>query len=253
MIVKSQKELEGLKEAANAVAVTLVKMKEFAKVGISTKELDDYGGEILASFGAISAPIKDYGFPGYNCISLNNEACHGVPSANKILKEGDLLNIDVSAELNGFYGDNGASFVIGEDINNFMPLVRASNDVLNIAISAIKKDVKICKIGWLIQSEARKRGFQVIHNLFGHGIGRKLHEEPQRVPCFMDNSIKERFQKNSVVAIETFISTKAVYLYEMEDGWTLRAKDNSFVAQHEHTIMVTDNEPLILTYANGNG
>jgi len=252
MIVNSQEELEGLKKAANAVAVTLVKMKEFAKVGISTKELDDYGAEILASFGAISAPIKDYEFPGHNCISLNNEACHGVPSADKILKEGDLLNIDVSAELNGFYGDNGASFIIGEDLNNHMPLVTASNEILNIAISSIKKDVKICNIGWLIQSEARKRGFQVIHNLFGHGIGRKLHESPQRVPCFMDKTIKERFQKNSVIAIETFISTKARYLYEMEDGWTLRANDNSFIAQHEHTIVVTDKEPIILTAANGN-
>ena len=118
MSIKNEEELEGLKAAGHAVAITLNKMKAYAKVGMTTKELDDYGGALLSEYGAVSAPIKDYDFPGHTCISVNNVACHGVPSEGIILKEGDLVNIDVSAELNGFYGDNGGSFILGEDIHN---------------------------------------------------------------------------------------------------------------------------------------
>ena len=252
MSISSDEDLEGMKAASNAVAITLVKMKEYAQIGMSTKELDEYGNQILQQFGANSAPVKDYDFPGYTCISVNYDACHGIPSADLILKTGDLINIDVSAELNGFYGDNGASFVMGEDIHNHTPLIRASNEILNLAISEIRSRVRISEIGALIHNEAKKRGYTVIRNLFGHGIGRKLHENPEKVPCFKDKSIKGRFRKNEVVAIETFISTNAEYLYEMEDGWTQRSDDNSYVAQHEHTIIVTDKKPIILTKANGN-
>lgn len=251
MSVETQGELQGLEAVGEAVAVTLRKMREYTKVGMSTKELDEFGFEVLQSYGANPAPQKDYNFPGYTCISINNEACHGIPSENTILKEGDLINIDVSAELNGFYGDNGCSFIIGEDYQNLQSLVDASQEILNLAIAKVRSRMKISDLGGFIEREAKKRGFRVIKNICGHGIGRKLHESPREIPCYKDRFNHERFRKNSVIALETFISTRARYVYEAEDGWTLKTKDNSFVAQHEHTLIVRDGKAEVLTRANG--
>jgi methionyl aminopeptidase len=251
MSIESEHDLAGIQKASEAVAHTLKMMRAYACPGMSTKELDEYGGAILTQYGAKSAPKETYGFPGWTCISLNNEIAHGIPAAGKILKEGDLVNIDVSAELDGYWADNGSSFVLGTDLNNHTPLVDASRRILLKAISQIRGGVKIAEIGRLIETEAKKSGYRVIKNLVGHGIGRSLHEEPHEIPCYYDALNRKRFKKNSVVAIETFISTKAMYAHEKGDGWTYVSKDGSFVAQHEHTIIVTDTKPVILTVANG--
>lgn len=251
MTIKTAEEMEGIKAASQAVAYTLKKMMEYAEVGMSTKALDNYGAELLASLGAFSAPSKDYDFPGCACISVNQEACHGIPSETRILQEGDLVNIDVSAELNGYYGDNGCSFILGNDIQGLQPLVDASEAILNAAITRVKSRVRISEIGAFIHAEARKRGFEVIKNICGHGIGRKLHESPREIPNYRDRENRSRFTKNSVIALETFISTKANYVEEAKDGWTLVPEGGSFVAQHEHTLIVTDDLPIVLTVGNG--
>lgn len=251
MSISTEDEKVGIQQASNAVAITLKKMREYAKPGISTKELDEYGGELLASLGAKSAPKLTYNFPGYTCISVNNEVAHGIPSADKILKEGDLVNIDVSAELNGYWADNGGSFVLGEDIHGHGKLVQASKDILKKALSNIKGGVRISDIGKLIETEARKSGYTVIKNLTGHGIGRSLHEEPHEIANYCDRFNTTRFRKNSVVAIETFISTRSTIADTGSDGWTLTGNKGGFVAQHEHTIMVTGGEPVIFTAQNG--
>ncbi len=250
MSITTENELEGMKAASEAVSVTLRKMREYAQPGMSTKELDEYGGKLLQEYGAKSAPRVTYGFPGWSCISVNKEVAHGIPSDKKILKDGDLINIDVSAELNGFFSDNGGSFVLGNDIHNHNPLVEASKQILYTAIHQIRGGVKIAEIGKLIETEAKKSGYKVIKNLVGHGIGRNLHEEPSEIPCYNDRFNTKRFKKNSVVAIETFISTGANYAHDNGDGWTLVTKDGSYVAQHEHTIVITDGVPLILTAQN---
>lgn len=250
MSITSADELLGMQRASDAVANTLRQMREFAQPGISTKELDEFGGKILAGYGAKSAPKLTYGFPGWTCISINNEAAHGIPSEEKILANGDLVNIDVSAELDGFWADNGGSFVLGEDINNHQPLVDASKDILYKAISKIRGGVKIADIGRLIETEARKHGFTVIRNLAGHGVGRSLHESPDCILNCYDKYNTQRFKKNSTVAIETFIATTSNMAIEQADGWTLKGNKGGFVAQHEHTILVTDGVPEILTSAN---
>ncbi len=209
MSITKESELIGMKKISKVVGLTLKLMREYAKVGMSTKELDEYGGEILKSFGAKSAPYVTYGFPGYTCISVNEEAVHGIPSDKKILKEGDLINIDVSAELNGFWSDNGGSFVLGKDIYNHQPLVDASKNILKKAINNIKGSVKMVDIGYLIETEAKKVGFKVIKNLAGHGVGRSLHEEPENILNYRVKTNQERFRKNTTVAIETFISTSS--------------------------------------------
>jgi methionyl aminopeptidase len=250
MSITKESELIGMKKVSDVVAYTLKEMKDFAKPGISTKQLDNYGAAILKDFGANSAPHKTYKFPGWTCISVGNEFCHGIPSVKKILQEGDLINIDVSAELDGFWSDNGASFVLGEDKFGHQKLVDASKEILKKAIFTIKGGVKIADIGHLIETEGKRRGYKVIKNLTGHGIGRSLHEEPAEIANYKDRYNPTRFKKNSVVAIETFISTHSHYAVTLKDGWTMVGNKGGFMAQHEHTIIVTDDRPIILTDKN---
>ena len=250
MSITKESELVGMQTISEVVACTLRMMREYAKIGMSTKELDDYGGVLLKKYGAKSAPYETYGFPGYTCISINKEAAHGIPSKTKILKEGDLINIDVSAELNDFWSDNGGSFVLGTDIHNHQPLVDASKYILQKAINRIKAGVKIADVGHLIETEANKRGFKVIENLAGHGVGRSLHEAPDNILNYRVKSNRERFKKNTTVAIETFISSRSNIAVELKDGWTLVGNRGGYVTQHEHTILVTDAAPMILTRAN---
>lgn len=250
MSITKPSELRGMQAISEVVGTTLKLMREHAKVGMTTKELDEYGGKILKSYGAKSAPNATYNFPGFTCISVNKEAAHGIPSQNKTLKEGDLINIDVSAELNGFWSDNGGSFVLGKDIHNHQPLVDASKNILKKAIYSIKGGVKISDIGLLIETEAKKRGFKVIKNLAGHGVGRSLHEAPENILNYRVKSNRERFKKNTTVAIETFISTTSNTAVELNDGWTLVGNKGGYVTQHEQTILITDNKPVILTKSN---
>lgn len=251
MSITKESELTGMRAISEAVASTLKQMVDYAAVGMSTKELDEFGANILAGFGAKSAPHLTYGFPGWTCISVDNEFCHGIPKRDRILKEGDLVNIDVSAELDGFWADNGCSFVVGEDLNQHQKLVNASKEILRNAITNIKGGVKIADIGHLMETEAKKNGYKVIRNLGGHGIGRGLHEEPGQLMNYKDRFDQRRFKKNSVVAIETFISTSSTYAVETNDGWTMVGNKGGYMAQHEHTIVVTDGGPIILTEMNG--
>ncbi|MEM1135600.1 MAG: type I methionyl aminopeptidase [Bacteroidota bacterium] len=251
MSIKNTSELEGMRKVSEVVANTLKAMRKFASPGLSTKALDAFGSKMLKQFGANSAPHKTYGFPGSTCISINNEIAHGLPKASKILQEGDLVNIDVSAELNGYWADNGSSFVLGKDLHGHQSLVDASREILAKAIAQIKGGVRISIIGRLIESTAREKGYNVIKNLAGHGVGLSLHEEPNEILNCYDRFNRSRFKKNSVVALETFIATKSTYAKKNTDGWTLIGNKGGYVAQHEHTIVVTDTQPIILTYMNG--
>ena len=250
MSITKESELTGMQQVSDAVAYTLKEMIQYARPGMTTKALDDFGGGILNDFGANSAPYMTYKFPGWTCISVNNEFCHGIPSAGRILKEGDLINIDVSAELDGFWSDNGNSFVLGEDINQHQKLVDASKEILRKAINSIRGGVKMAAVGHLMETEAKKRGYKVIRDLGGHGIGRSLHEQPDELLNYKNRLDQRRFKKNSVVAIETFISTASSYTMGLNDGWTLVGNKGGFMAQHEHTIVVTDGKPIILTDKN---
>lgn len=250
MSITTESDLLGMQRVSDAVAYTLREMKNHAKPGMTTKELDDFGKSMLQGFGANSAPFMAYNFPGWTCISVNKEFCHGIPSDHHILKEGDLINIDVSAELDGFWSDNGNSFVLGEDRHQNQDLVDASKEILHKAIHNIRGGVKIADIGHLMETEAKRRGYKVIRNLGGHGVGRTLHEQPDELLNYRNRLDQRRFRKNSVVAIETFISTTSSYAVELHDGWTMVGNKGGFMAQHEHTIVVTAGKPIILTDKN---
>lgn len=251
MSISKESELVGMMKIGKIVATTLKAMQTYAKPGMTTKELDDFGAEILQTYGARSAPALSYGFPGCTCISVNNEVAHGIPSAERVLQEGDLVNIDVSAELNGFWADNGSSFILGKDIHKKMHLIYTSKRILQMAINRIRGGVRIADIGEVMEREAKKEGYKVIKNLAGHGIGKSLHEEPDNILNYKDRFDRRRFKKNSVVAIETFIATDSTLAVEQPDGWTLVGNKGGYAVQHEHTIVVTDGKPLILTAENG--
>jgi methionyl aminopeptidase len=252
MVIKTEEELLGMQKVSEAVALTLLKMKEHTQIGMSTKQIDEYGRTILEGMGAKSAPFETYKFPGYACISVNHEFAHGVPSDTIILKNGDIINIDVSAELNRFWSDNGCSFIVGDDIQNLQHLVDTSQEILLEAIAQISGGVRIADIGKLIEIKAKNAGYTVIRDLGGHGVGRSLHEEPDAIMNYYDRrDTARRFRKDSVVAIETFISTKSTNIQTEADGWTFTGSKGGFVAQHEHTILITSGKPIILTAKNG--
>lgn len=252
MIIKTEEELQGISRVSEAVALTLRKMSAYAQIGMSTKDIDDYGRQLLEALGAKSAPFETYGFPGYSCISVNQEFAHGVPSDKVTLKKGDIINIDVSAELDGFWSDNGNSFVVGEDIQGLQHLIDTSKETLLEAISQISGGVRISDIGKLIENKAKRAGYTVIRDLGGHGVGRSLHEAPDGIMNYYDRDDRSRrFRKDSVVAIETFISTRSAFVETASDGWAFTGNKGGFVAQHEHTILITSGKPVILTAANG--
>lgn len=250
MSIIGESDLRGMKRASEAVARTLFAMMQFVESGMSTLELDRYGESILKRFGARSAPRLAYNFPGCTCLSVNLEVAHGIPSERKVLQEGDLLNIDVSAERDGYWADNGASMVIGRDIHNHNMLIEASKDVLKESILSLYCGMQVAEIGSLIHEGARSKGYKVIRNLTGHGIGRKLHEAPREIANYCDPRNSETLAENAVVAIETFISDRSSYANVQSDGWTLTGDRGGYVAQHEHTVWVSTKGPVILTAEN---
>ncbi len=244
--IDSDEDLEGLMRAGRVVASARDAMVAAVDPGITTGELDAIGRDIFRNFGARSAPRLTYNFPGSTCISLNSEAAHGIPSLTRTLHQGDLVNIDVSAELDGYWADTGASTPVGEVSALAERLLGATRLAQLEAMNAARAGGKLRNIGRAVQRRARQSGFCVIKNLYGHGIGRALHEEPS-VPSIDDHQ-QLRLWEGLVLAVEPFFSVSAHYVIDDADGWTLRTDDESLVAQFEHTMVVTSGEPLVLTY-----
>jgi methionyl aminopeptidase len=245
MTIQGQKDINGLKKAGFAVADTLEIMKAALQDGVTTRELDRIGAERLKMHGAVSAPIKMYRFPGATCISVNHEVAHGIPS-DRVIRKGDLVNIDVSAELDGYYADTGFTVPFGIVDKKLLDLCACSQRALNKALGVARAGEKLNRIGEVVQGEAHAAGFDVIRNLTGHGIGRKLHEEPS-IFSYYDKHQRGRLGMGMVVAIETFVSTGGQWAEETGDGWTLVADDGGYVAQYEHTVIVTKGEPIVVT------
>lgn len=249
MLIKSEYELKKIKEASSVAAITLRELLDAAKPGITTLDLDVLGQNILKDFKAESAPKYFYKFPASICICVGNEVAHGLPS-ERIIKEDDLVNIDVSVVLDGFVADNGASVYFGND-KRIKRLCKVSKDAMYRAIDALKAGLLVNEVGRIVEYEAKKNNFTVIKNLCGHGVGRKIHEEPAEIPNYHDVYNKKRFRENSVIALETFVSTKSEQANEKGDKWTLVCEKGEFVAQYEHTILVTKGGFEILTHENG--
>ena len=247
MIVKTDEELQALKEIGYICAKVRDTMQEATKPGITTKELDNIAKELFEEHGAISAPIHDEKFPGQTCISVNEEVAHGIPG-KRIIREGDLVNIDVSALKNGYYADTGISFVVGEADN---PLKQKVCDValeaFDAAMAKVKPGTKLSNIGKAVHATARKNDLTVIKNLTGHGVGQSLHEAPSHVMNYYDPKDKTLLKEGVVIAVEPFISSKATFVTEGKNDWAFETQDKSFVAQIEHTVIVTKDGPILTT------
>ena len=247
MIVKTDEELQALKEIGYICAKVRDTMQEATKPGITTKELDNIAQELFEEHGAISAPIHDEKFPGQTCISVNEEVAHGIPG-KRVIREGDLVNIDVSALKNGYYADTGISFVVGEADN---PLKQKVCDValesFDAAMAKVKPGTKLSNIGKAVHATARKNDLTVIKNLTGHGVGQSLHEAPSHVMNYYDPKDKTLLKEGVVIAVEPFISSKATFVTEGKNDWAFETKDKSFVAQIEHTVIVTKDGPILTT------
>lgn len=214
---------------------------------MTTKELDNIAKELFEKHDAKSAPITEYDFPGYTCISVNEEVAHGIPGT-RIINEGDLVNVDVSGCKDGYYADTGISFVVGEASEPMKQrVIDVAEMAFNEAMTKIKPGAKLSNIGRAVNATARKNGLTVIKNLTGHGIGKSLHEEPQHIMNYYDPMDKVLLKEGMVLAVEPFISSKATIVTDGKDEWAFETKDKSFVAQIEHTIVVTAEGPLFLT------
>jgi methionyl aminopeptidase len=214
--------------------------------GVTTAELDVIARDVLRAHGARSAPMLAYGFPGTACISVNDEAAHGVPSRTKVLRDGDLVNVDVSAELDGYWADTGASAAVGTVTPEAGRLLHATRLAQREAMARARAGRPLRHLARAVEQRARKERFTVIANLCGHGVGRHIHEAPS-VPSVEDRRDRTVLWEGLVIAIEPFLATGATAAYEDRDGWTLRTDDGGLAAQFEHTVVVTTSEPIVLT------
>lgn len=246
MTIDNEQDLVHLKAIGRIVYETLMLMSKRIKVGMTTRELDAIGRDNLAKYGANSAPMVTYDFPGYTCISINEEAAHGIPG-DRIIAAGDVVNIDVSAELNGYFGDTGGTFLVPPVDPKMAYLCQSTRKALREAMKVAKAGAKLNAIGRAIEKTAKKTGFVTLKDLGSHGIGRSLHDEPHFIANFFDATDQRVLKEGQVITIEPFLSTGAEQTTTEADGWTLSTGLGNFSAQYEYTMMITRNKPLVLT------
>lgn len=246
MTIETNQDIVSLKIIGKIVADTLKLMMKEAKAGMTTRELDEIGRAYLEKFNAKSAPKYTYNFPGTTCISINEDIAHGIPG-DYVIKDGDLINVDVSAELNGYFADTGGSFVLGKSTDIQKKVMKATREALNAAIAAATAGAPLNLIGKAIEKVARKHNLKIIENLGSHGVGRALHEEPEFIPPYYDRHDRRILKEGQVITIEPFLSTSTTQVEEGPDGWTLSGEKGNVAAQYEHTMIITKNRPIILT------
>jgi methionyl aminopeptidase len=245
MTLSSDEDLIALQKIGRIVALTLQLMKDNLQPGMTTAELDEIGAKFLKEHGARSAPILAYNFPGATCISLNDEAAHGIPG-ERVIQPGDLVNIDVSAELDGYWADTAATIPVPPTTALQRRLCDSARRAQQRAMHAARTGRRINVIGQAAETEAQRGGFNIIRNLTSHGVGRHIHEDPT-VPNFAFKQAGPHLTEGLVVTIEPFLTNGNGQILTGDDGWTLRTTDGSFSAQYEHTIVVTKNKPIIIT------
>lgn len=250
MIVTSDDELQKLKEIGRICAEALQVMAAHLQPGITTLELDQIGRKVLEDHGAQSAPEVCYQFPGATCISVNEEVAHGIPGA-RVIKPGDLVNIDVSAVKDGFFSDTGASFGVPPVAPRVARLTRDGKRALWIGLNQVRSGAALADIGQAIGTFARKNRYSLIRNLASHGVGRSLHEEPSELSTWPDPDEKRMMEDGLVFTVEPFLSLGGEWAEDGggNDTWTLYSAPNALTVQFEHTVVATRNGPLILTLA----
>lgn len=250
MSIETPEDLAGLRRVGRVVALALRAMAAHLRPGTTTGELDRIGAAVLREHGARSAPQLCRGFPRATCISINEQAAHGIPG-DRLVEPGDLVNLDVSAELDGYFADTGASYPVPPIAPETRELCLRTRRALRGALAVMRNGKRLNGTARAVEREARRGGLAPIGDLCAHGIGRWLHEEPLEIRNVYDPTDTRRFAEGSVIAMETFLSLGSPNTVESADGWTLSTADGSRAAQYEHTVVVTRRGPLILTSLRG--
>ncbi|KAB8141205.1 type I methionyl aminopeptidase [Chloroflexia bacterium SDU3-3] len=246
MTVETEEDIIALRRIGKIVALVLREMLAAAEPGMTTRELDAIGARLLEQHGARSAPKITYDFPGATCISINEQIAHGIPG-DRVIQPGDVLNVDVSAELGGYFADTGGTTVVPPTSAQKTRLCQAAQSALAQAMRQARAGQPINGIGAAIQRTANAHGLRVIENLGSHGIGHALHEAPEYIAGTFRPADKRTLRNGMVITIEPFLSTKSRMAMETADGWTLVGAQGSLSAQFEHTMIITKGEPIVLT------
>jgi methionyl aminopeptidase len=247
MSISSPEELESLRAAGRVVRRMIEAMKRQVRPGVTKAELDEIGARVMRQHGARSAPSLVYGFPGTSCISVNEEAVHGVPSG-RALREGDLVKLDVTVEKDGFMADAAETIAVGHAPQESLRLIACAERAFAKAVSVARAGIRVRAIGRAIEREVQANHFSVIRELGGHGIGRAIHEEPM-MPNFADPAAKQILTAGLVITIEPIIAAGSGGVVLAQDGWTVRTADRRPSAHYEQTLVITDCEPMLLTAA----
>lgn len=247
MTIRSSAELTGMTEIGRLVGLAVREMSAAARPGMTTAELDALGASFLTKHGARSAPQFTYDFPGFTCISVNEQVVHGVPGPRR-LREGDMVKIDVTAELGGYIADAAVTLVLPPATQRAFDLRDCASAAFDCALRAVRAGGRLSEIGRAVEREVGRRGFSVVRELGGHGVGRAVHEKPS-VLNFYSPEVRETLTDGLVLAVEPIITEKPAGLLEELDGWTLRTSNRCLAAHYEHTVVVTAGEPLVLTAA----
>jgi methionyl aminopeptidase len=246
MTVESQDDVDALMRIGRVVAMVLGRMLAAMEPGMTTRELDAIGATLLEREGARSAPQLTYDFPGATCISINEEAAHGVPG-DRVIRAGDVVNVDVSAELDGYFADTGGTGIVPPATAVKNRLCHATRQALAAAMQATRAGAPLNGIGAAIQRTAKQYRFRIIENLGSHGVGRALHEAPDHIPGYRAPRDRRVLGEGMVITIEPFLSTKSRHVTEAADGWTLVAAPGNLSAQYEHTMIVNRGAPIVVT------
>jgi methionyl aminopeptidase len=247
MSIRSQVELEKLRAIGRIVRRALDRCAANVRPGITTRELDEIGARVLAEHGAESAPPKIYGFPGALCISVNDEAIHGIPG-DRVLRAADIVKLDLVAEKDGFFADAAVTVAVGEVSPSAAALIRCAESAFHLAAKSARAGNRVYDVGRAVEGEAHRCGFRVLRELCGHGVGRTIHEAPS-VPNYHDPRFKTRLTEGLVITIEPILAESTRHGELQDDGWTIRTADGSLSAHYEHTIVITKGAPVLLTAA----
>lgn len=246
MTIETEDDVVALKRIGRIVSSVLHDMLDAAEPGMTTRELDSLGEQLLERHGARSAPKLAYNFPGSTCISINEEAAHGIPG-DRVIRAGDVLNVDVSAELGGYFADTGGTRVVPPTNPQKTRLCHATRMALEQAMKHARAGQPMNGIGAAIERTAKTYGFRVIENLCSHGVGRALHEAPGDIPGYFDPKDRRILKDGMVITIEPFLSTKSRVVKETSDGWMLVGVHGNLSAQYEHTMIITKGAPIVVT------
>ena len=245
VILKPASAIKKMREAGRLSALALKVGGEAVKPGVTTAEIDKANYDFIMSQGATPSFLNLYGFPASACISVNDELIHGIPG-NRVIKDGDIVSIDVGACLDGYHGDNAATFVAGNASEEALELLDVTKQSLYKGIEMAVVGNRVGDISNAVQTYCEERGYSVVREFVGHGIGRSVHEDPE-VPNFGAAGHGPRLVNGMCIAIEPMINAGTRFVSTDSNGWTVRTKDGKLSAHFEHTIAITDNGPIILT------